>query len=330
MPVVAMKDLLEAGVHFGHQTRRWNPKMKPYIFTERNGIYIVDLQRTLREIDQAYRFVRSVTSRGGHVLFVGTKKQAQEPIAAEAARSGQPYVTQRWLGGMLTNWVTIRKRLARMAQLEQMEADGTLAALPKKEALHLRTELKKLDTNLSGIRTMTDLPGAVFIVDTKRETIAVAEARRLRIPIIGLVDTNCDPDDVDFVIPGNDDAIRSVNLITRVIADAAAEGRAASGAPEIEPVAAPAAAVAEPELVAEIVEEPVVETVAEPVAEVVEEPVVETAAEPVAEVVEEPVVEEPVVELVAEPTPEPEIVVEAVAEDTEAVEEPVEPVSEDA
>jgi small subunit ribosomal protein S2 len=260
MPVVAMKDLLEAGVHFGHQTRRWNPKMKPYIFTERNGIYIVDLQRTLREIDSAYRFVRGLTTRGRQILFIGTKKQAQEPIATEAVRSGQPFVNQRWLGGMLTNWVTMRKRLSRMAQLEQMEADGTLASLPKKEALKLRTELKKLETNLTGIRTMTDLPGAVFIVDTKREVIAVAEARRLRIPIIGLVDTNCDPDDVDFVIPGNDDAIRSVNLITRVIADAAAEGRAASGF--VEP---------EAPVVVDVVAEPVVETEAPVVAAAVED-----------------------------------------------------------
>jgi small subunit ribosomal protein S2 len=293
MPVVSMKDLLEAGVHFGHQTRRWNPKMKPYIFTERNGIYIVDLQRSLREIDAAYRFVRSLTARGGQILFIGTKKQAQEPVATEAARSGQPYVNQRWLGGMLTNWVTMRKRLARMSQLEQMEADGTLASLPKKEALQLRTELKKLANNLTGIRTMNDLPGAVFIVDTKREIIAVAEARRLRIPVIGLVDTNCDPDDADFVIPGNDDAIRSVNLITRVIADAAYEGRAASGwvEPELavpvveavadEPVAeveAPAVAVVAPE-----VEIAIEATALEPVAEV-EVAIEETAPEPVAEV----------------------------------------------
>jgi small subunit ribosomal protein S2 len=224
MPVVSMKELLEAGVHFGHQTRRWNPKMKPYIFTERNGIYIVDLQRTLREIDSAYRFVRNVTASGGKILFVGTKKQAQEPIAAQAANAGQPYVNQRWLGGMLTNWVTIRKRIARMTELERMEADGVMASLPKKEAMHLRTELGKLERNLTGIRHMDALPGAIFVVDTKREAIAVAEARRLRIPIIGLVDTNCDPDDVDYVIPGNDDAIRSVALITRVIAAAAIEG----------------------------------------------------------------------------------------------------------
>jgi small subunit ribosomal protein S2 len=319
MPVVSMKDLLEAGVHFGHQTRRWNPKMKPYIFTERNGIYIVDLQRSLREIDAAYRFVRSLTARGGQILFIGTKKQAQEPVATEAARSGQPYVNQRWLGGMLTNWVTMRKRLARMSQLEQMEADGTLASLPKKEALQLRTELKKLANNLTGIRTMNDLPGAVFIVDTKRETIAVAEARRLRIPVIGLVDTNCDPDDADFVIPGNDDAIRSVNLITRVIADAAYEGRAASGWVEPE-LAAP---VAEVEVVAEVVAETVAApepavVVEAPVAEVVvmvEEPaVVAEAPEPVAEV--EVVVEEPAV-VAEELAPEP-VAEEAPAEAPEA------------
>jgi small subunit ribosomal protein S2 len=289
MPVVAMKDLLEAGVHFGHQTRRWNPKMKPYIFTERNGIYIVDLQRSLREIDAAYRFVRSLTARGGQILFIGTKKQAQEPIATEAARSGQPYVNQRWLGGMLTNWVTMRKRLSRMAQLEQMEADGTLASLPKKEALQLRTELKKLETNLTGIRTMNELPGAVFIVDTKREIIAVAEARRLRIPVIGLVDTNCDPDDADYVIPGNDDAIRSVSLITRVIADAAAEGRIASGwvEPEVAQVAVEEAVAVEAPVVVEAapaaVEAPVVVEAAPVVVEeavAVEAPV--EAAEPVA------------------------------------------------
>jgi small subunit ribosomal protein S2 len=300
MPVVAMKDLLEAGVHFGHQTRRWNPKMKPYIFTERNGIYIVDLQRSLREIDAAYRFVRSLTARGGQILFIGTKKQAQEPIATEAARSGQPYVNQRWLGGMLTNWVTMRKRLSRMAQLEQMEADGTLASLPKKEALQLRTELKKLETNLTGIRTMNELPGAVFIVDTKREIIAVAEARRLRIPVIGLVDTNCDPDDADYVIPGNDDAIRSVSLITRVIADAAAEGRIASGwvEPEVAQVAVEEAAAVEAPVVTEAapaaVEAPVVVEAA-PVA--VEAPV-EVEAAPV--VVEEAVAVEAPVET-AEP-----------------------------
>lgn len=265
MPVVAMKDLLEAGVHFGHQTRRWNPKMKPYIFTERNGIYILDLQRSLREIDSTYKFVRSLAVQGRSVMFIGTKKQAQEAVETEAGRAGMPYVSQRWLGGMLTNWVTMRKRIARMTHLETMEEDGRMAALPKKEALKLRGELEKLQRNLTGIREMQDLPGAVFIIDTKREAIAVAEARRLKIPIIGLVDTNCDPDEVDYVIPGNDDAIRAVNLITRVIADACVAGRAvneptaAKEAPAAAP--APAAAVAEPVEVAPV-------TVPEPAAEV--------------------------------------------------------------
>ncbi len=233
MAVVSMKALLEAGVHFGHQTRRWNPKMKPYIFTERNGIYILDLQRTLRELDSAYRFVREITSSGQSVLFVGTKKQAQDSIRSEAERAGQPFVNQRWLGGMLTNWVTVRNRIKRLGELERMQEDGTMASLPKKEQLHLKAELEKLEKNLSGIREMNALPGAVFIVDTKRETIAVAEARRLKIPIIGIVDTNCDPDEVDFVIPGNDDAIRSVSLICSVIARAAEEGKAAFEGPKV-------------------------------------------------------------------------------------------------
>jgi small subunit ribosomal protein S2 len=220
-----MKNLLEAGVHFGHQTRRWNPKMKPYIFAERGGNYILDLQRTLRELEQAYGFARTISQRGGSVLFVGTKKQAQEPIQAEAERAGQPYVNNRWLGGMLTNFVTMRGRIARMEELEAMEADGRMATLPKKEQLLLRKELGKLQANLNGVRHMTSLPGAIFVVDTKREDIAIHEAQRLRIPIIGLVDTNADPDDVDYVIPGNDDAIRSVTLMCRVIADAVLEGR---------------------------------------------------------------------------------------------------------
>ncbi|MCE5202831.1 MAG: 30S ribosomal protein S2 [Actinomycetia bacterium] len=243
MATVSMRSLLEAGVHFGHQTRRWNPKMKPYIFTERNGIYILDLQRTLREIDATYRFVRDITARGGSVLFIGTKKQAQESIASEAQRAGMPYVNQRWLGGMLTNFVTIRKRIARMVELETMESNGTLAALPKKEALKLRAEYEKLKKNLEGIRDMKDLPAAVFVIDTKREAIAIAEARRLKIPIIGLVDTNADPDEVDYVIPGNDDAIRSISLICRIVADAAIEGRAAAGIlPESEPAVEAASA----------------------------------------------------------------------------------------
>lgn len=251
MPVVTMKHLLEAGVHFGHQTRRWNPKMKPYIFAERGGNYILDLQRTLRELEQAYNFARSVGQRGGTILFVGTKKQAQEPIQNEAARAGQPYVNNRWLGGMMTNFVTVRGRVQRMEELEAMEADGRMATLPKKEQLLLRKELGKLSANLSGVRDMTSLPGAIFVVDTKREDIAIREAHRLRIPIIGLVDTNADPDDVDYVIPGNDDAIRSVTLMCRVIADAVLEGKgglqtdagsAAAAAPAPAPAAAPEAA----------------------------------------------------------------------------------------
>jgi len=224
MPVVTMKSLLEAGVHFGHQTRRWNPKMKPYIFTERNGIYILDLQRTLRELEHSYKFARAVGTRNQQILFVGTKKQAQEPIATEATRAGQPYVTNRWLGGMLTNFVTMRGRVARMVELETMEEDGRMASLPKKEQILLRKELGKLQANLNGVRDMRDLPAAVFVVDTKREDIAIKEARRLKIPIIGLVDTNADPDEVDYVIPANDDAIRSVGLMCRVIADALIDG----------------------------------------------------------------------------------------------------------
>lgn len=257
MPVVTMKSLLEAGVHFGHQTRRWNPKMKPYIFTERSGIYILDLQRTLRELERAYQFSRSVGQRGGQILFVGTKKQAQEPIMTEAGRAGMPYVTNRWLGGMLTNFVTMRGRVQRMEELEAMESDGRMATLPKKEQILLRKELGKLKANLDGVRDMRDLPSAIFVVDTKREDIAIKEARRLRIPIIGLVDTNADPDEVDYVIPGNDDAIRSVGLMCRVIADAVIDGR--GGVPEQPQVVA--AETPEPVVVAR--EEAAVEVVAE-------------------------------------------------------------------
>jgi small subunit ribosomal protein S2 len=255
MSVVSMKSLLEAGVHFGHQTRRWNPKMKPYIFTERNGIYILDLQRTLRELDTAYKFVRDLAARGDHVLFVGTKKQAQEPISSEAERSGSPYVNQRWLGGMLTNFVTIRTRIDRLVALETMEEDGTMASLPKKEQLLLGKEKEKLERNLTGIREMKSLPAAVFVIDTKRETIAVAEARRLKIPIIGLADTNADPDEIDYIIPGNDDAIRSVSLMARVISDAVIEGRAALEGPRV----------------AETTERPAPAVVETPVAEVADE-----------------------------------------------------------
>jgi small subunit ribosomal protein S2 len=233
MATVSMRDLLEAGVHFGHQTRRWNPKMAPYIFTERNGIYIVDLQRTLRELSSAYQFVRDITGRGGKVLFVGTKKQAQEAVLREATRSGQPYVNHRWLGGMLTNWSTIKLRIKRLVELERMMEDGTADTLPKKEVLKLAAERDKLNRNLAGIRDMQELPEAVFVVDTRKELIAVAEARRLGIPLIGLVDTNCDPDEVDHVIPGNDDAIRSINLMCKVIAEAALEGRMSFEGPDV-------------------------------------------------------------------------------------------------
>ncbi len=220
MAVVTIKSLLEAGVHFGHQTRRWNPKMKPYIFGERNGIYILDLQRTLRELDKSYTFVNQLAARGETILFVGTKKQAQEPIAEEAKRAGMPYVNARWLGGMLTNFVTMRGRVSRMEELEAMDADGRMATLPKKEQQLLHKELTKLQTNLNGVRNMRSLPSAIFVVDTKREDIALHEAHRLNIPIIGVIDTNADPDEVDFGIPANDDAIRSVGLMCRVISDA--------------------------------------------------------------------------------------------------------------
>jgi small subunit ribosomal protein S2 len=261
MSVVSMKSLLEAGVHFGHQTRRWNPKMKPYIFTERSGIYILDLQRTLRELEGSYNFTRSMAQRGGSILFVGTKKQAQEPIQSEAERCGMPYVNNRWLGGMLTNFVTMRGRVSRMEALEAMEENGVMATLPKKEQLLLKKELGKLQANLNGVRDMRELPKAIFVVDTKREDIAIKEAQRLRIPIIGLVDTNADPDDVDYVIPGNDDAIRSVGLMCRVIADAVIDGRggvqdeAAAANAEVAPVV-----VAEVPVETVVVDEPCVET----------------------------------------------------------------------
>ncbi len=278
MAVVTIKNLLEAGVHFGHQTRRWNPKMKPYIFTERSGIYILDLQRTLRELEHSFEFARSVAQKGGTVLFVGTKKQAQEPIQSEAERSGMPYVNNRWLGGMLTNFVTMRGRIARMEQLEAMDADGRMATLPKKEQLLLKKELGKLQANLNGVRNMTSLPGAIFVVDTKREDIAIREAQRLHIPIIGLVDTNADPDDVDYVIPGNDDAIRSVGLMSRVIADAVIEGRGGDVPEFAADGQAPAVVV-----VPSDANVPVIVTETVEVAEVVEfeeAPVVEAAPEP--------------------------------------------------
>lgn len=225
MAVVSMKQLLECGVHFGHQTRRWNPKMAEYIYTERNGIYIIDLQKTVRKIEEAYLFVREVAMNGGIVLFVGTKKQAQDAIREEAERCGMFYVNNRWLGGTLTNFVTIRKRVDRMAELQEMEKNGMFDLLPKKEAAKLRLEMEKLEKNLGGIQGMTRLPDCVFIVDPHKEQIAVNEARRLNIPIVAIVDTNCDPDLIDYIIPGNDDAIRAIKLIAGKMADAVIEGR---------------------------------------------------------------------------------------------------------
>lgn len=225
MSIVSMKQLLEAGVHFGHQTRRWNPKMKDYIFTERNGIYIIDLQKTVKKIEEAYDFVKSVSAEGGNILFVGTKKQAQESLQNEAERCEMFYVNQRWLGGMLTNFKTIRKRIDRLHELEKMEEDGVFEVLPKKEVLNLRHEQERLEKNLGGIKNMTELPQAIFIVDPRKERIAIQEARNLDIPIVAIVDTNCDPDEVDYIIPGNDDAIRAVKLLTEKMADAVIEGR---------------------------------------------------------------------------------------------------------
>lgn len=222
---VTMKDLLEAGVHFGHQTRRWNPKMKPYIFTERHGIYIIDLQKTITMLEQAYNYVRDLAAEGGTILFVGTKKQAREAIKEHAERCGMPYVNYRWLGGMLTNWQTISKRIDRLVELEKMADSGELAFYPKKERMMLEKELEKLKRNLGGIRNMNRIPDAVFIIDTKKEEIAVREARKLGVPIVAVIDTNCDPDEVDVIIPGNDDAIRSANLFAKTIADAVIEGR---------------------------------------------------------------------------------------------------------
>lgn len=225
MAVVSMKQLLEAGVHFGHQTRRWNPKMAQYIFTERNGIYIIDLQKTVKKLDEAYNFIRDLSTEGGSVLFVGTKKQAQESIREEAERCGMHFVNARWLGGMLTNFRTIRHRIDRMEQLKKMREDGTFDLLPKKEVVKLELEIEKLEKFLGGVKDMNKLPKALFIVDPRKERIAVSEARKLNIPIVAIVDTNCDPDEIDYVIPGNDDAIRAVKLIAGAMADAILEGR---------------------------------------------------------------------------------------------------------
>ncbi len=246
MSVVSMKQLLEAGVHFGHQTRRWNPKMAPYIFTERNGIYIIDLQKTVVKLDEAYNFVKELSMEGKSVLFVGTKKQAMESVKDEATRAGAFYVNARWLGGMLTNFTTIRRRIARLKQLRTMEEDGTFDLLPKKEVIKLNLEIEKLEKFLGGIKEMSEMPGALFIVDPRKEKIAVAEAKKLGIPIVAIVDTNCDPDDVDYIIPGNDDAIRAVKLIAGAMADAIIEGKEGQmGAAAVEEPAEDAADIVE-------------------------------------------------------------------------------------
>ena len=236
MAVVSMKQLLEAGVHFGHQTRRWNPKMAKYIFTERNGIYIIDLQKTVKKLDEAYNFVRDVAADGGEILFVGTKKQAQESIRDEATRCGMHYVNARWLGGMLTNFRTIQTRIRRLNDIDKMEQSGQFDLLPKKEVIQLKAEREKLEQNIGGIREMKKLPGALFVVDPRKEHIAVTEARILNIPIVAIVDTNCDPDEIDYVIPGNDDAIRAVKLIAGKMADAVLEGKQGEQSAEEAPV----------------------------------------------------------------------------------------------
>ncbi len=225
MSVISMKQLLEAGVHFGHQTRRWNPKMAEYIFTERNGIYIIDLQKTVKKIEEAYAFIKEVAESGKNVLFVGTKKQAQDSIKEEAERVGMYWVNARWLGGMMTNFKTIKKRIERLEQLTKMEEDGTFDLLPKKEVINLKAEREKLEKYLGGIKDMDKLPGALFVVDPRKEKIAIDEAKKLGIPVVAIVDTNCDPEDVDYVIPGNDDAIRAVKLIASTIANAIIEGK---------------------------------------------------------------------------------------------------------
>lgn len=258
MAVISMKQLLEAGVHFGHQTRRWNPKMKKYIFTERNGIYIIDLQKTVKKIDEAYNFVRELSANGGNMLFVGTKKQAQDAVKEEAERVGMYYVNQRWLGGTLTNFGTIQKRVQQLKNIEKMEQDGTFEVLPKKEVGQLLKEKAKLEKFLGGIRELRGMPSAMFIVDPRKERIAVAEAIKLNIPIVAMCDTNCDPDEIDYVIPSNDDAIRAVKLITARLADAIIEGR--QGENHAEPEVAFTAPVIE---VAEVVSVEVTEAAAE-------------------------------------------------------------------
>ena len=265
MSIISMKQLLEAGVHFGHQTRRWNPKMAAYIYMERNGIYIIDLQKTVKKLEEAYNFVRSLSENGGSLLFVGTKKQAQDSVREEAERVGMFYVNARWLGGMLTNFKTMRTRIDRLAQLRKMQEDGTFDMLPKKEVIKLTNEIEKLEKYLGGVKDMKKLPAALFIVDPRKERNAIAEARKLHIPIVAIVDTNCDPDEIDYIIPGNDDAIRAIRLISAAMANAIQEGRqgmddidvpavaenTAAPAPAAAPAAAPAPATAAPAAVKE-------------------------------------------------------------------------------
>ena len=269
MSVITRRELLEAGLHFGHQTRRWNPKMGPYLYGERSGIYIIDLEQSLSGLEQAYAFVKDLASKGGTVLFVGTKKQAQEPVEEQAKRVGAPFVNTRWLGGMLTNFQTISRRLVRLRELREMERGGAFSYLPKKEVLRLRREQEKLERNLGGIQDLERLPEAVFIIDTKKEHIAITEARKLGLPVIAIADTNCDPDEIDYIIPGNDDAIRAVSLVARVIADAVEDGRgvrvsnmiaAEAADAEIAPEPAPAVDAGSAEPAAEIAPEPAAAT----------------------------------------------------------------------
>jgi small subunit ribosomal protein S2 len=321
MAVVTMRELLESGVHFGHQTRRWNPKMKRFIFTERNGIYIIDLLQSLSYIDRAYEFVKETVAHGGSIMFVGTKKQAQEAIAEQAARVGMPYVNQRWLGGMLTNFSTVYKRLQRLKELEEIDfADVAASGLTKKELLVLSREKDKLEKTLGGIREMQKVPSAVWIVDTKKEHIAVGEARKLRIPVVAILDTNCDPDEVDYKIPGNDDAIRSVTLLTRVIADAVAEGLisrsgAAGGDKKAEGVAEPLAEWERDLLEGEKKADPEGDTAAETPAAATEAPAAPAEDAPAAEA---PVAEAPAAEAPAAEAPAAEAAPADAAPATEA------------
>jgi small subunit ribosomal protein S2 len=275
MPVVSMKELLEAGVHFGHQTRRWNPKMKRFIFTERGGIYIIDLQQTQQLLDEAYNFARAVSERNGSVLFVGTKKQAQDAVAGEAKRVGMPYVNHRWLGGLLTNWRTISDRIQRLHELRSLKHEAQLDLLPAKERIAMEAELEKLEANLGGVADMRRQPEAIFIVDLRKEQLAVREARRLGLPVIALVDTNCDPDEADYVIPGNDDAIRSCSLVVKAVADGIAAGKQKLTQAE---VSAPKNGGSKPEAAEPAAEAPT-EPPAEPAAEAPAEPPAEPAAE---------------------------------------------------